>query len=538
MSEPTSSNPGEQPLFEVDHQMGETDELSGVRHSLRTPLNQIIGYCEMLQEDLSDLGQEHLLPDLQKIHTAGGQLVALINEGLAPWKIETGRVDLDSMRLEMRTPLNLIIGYAELSQEMMEDSGNQRITSDLQKITAAAHNLLTMFNSQSFPAQINTTTRNSLPGGSAEATLGRGTTFIRKVDVGGSGNGRILLIDDNEMNRNMLGRRLERLGHKVTEAENGLEGLSMLQTGEYDLILLDVLMPVMNGFETLKQLKADMRLRHLPVIMISAMDEIDAAVNCIEAGAEDYLPKPFNPVLLKARISASLEKKRLRDSEQAHTAELRIEREKSDRLLHCILPKAIAERLKNGETTIADTFDESTVLFADIVDFEQQAKLYPPERMVQLLNDIFSGFDWLVDMHAMERIRTVGDSYMAVAGVPSPRADHSTAAVEVAMEMLRITNRFNSRNGVDFKVRVGVCTGPVMAGIVGRKKFLYYLWGQTVNIARELENTAPAGAIQVNQTIHDLLQEKYVFKAGDKPLIVGKDKVATYFVTGRPVKTA
>lgn len=516
--------------------MGETDELSGVRHSLRTPLNQIIGYCEMLQEDLSDLGQEHLLPDLQKIHTAGGQLLALINEGLAPWKIETGRVDLDSMRLEMRTPLNLIIGYAELSQEMMEDSGNQRITSDLQKITAAAHNLLTMFNSQSFPAQINTTTRKSLPGASAAATLGSGTTFIRKADVAAA-DGRILLIDDNEMNRNMLGRRLERLGYKVTEAENGLDGLTMLKISEFDLILLDVLMPVMNGFETLQQLKSDMELRHLPVIMISAMDEIDAAVNCIEAGAEDYLPKPFNPVLLKARISASLEKKRLRDREQAYTAELRVEREKSDRLLHCILPKAIAERLKNGETTIADTFDEATVLFADIVDFEHLSKQYPPERMVQLLNDIFSGFDWLVDMHAMERIRTVGDSYMAVAGVPSPREDHAQAAVEVAMEMLRITNRFNSRNGVDFKVRVGICTGPVMAGIVGRKKFLYYLWGQTVNIARELENTAPATGIQVNQVIHDSLADKFVFKEG-KTLTVGKDKVATYFVTGRPIKTS
>lgn len=537
MSDSAPNDPGEHPLVEVDHQMGETDVLSGVRHSLRTPLNQIIGYCEMLQEDLSDLGQEHLLPDLQKIHTAGGQLLALINEGLAPWKLETGRVDLDSMRLEMRTPLNLIIGYAELSQEMIEDSGNQRITSDLQKITAAAHNLLTMFNSQSFPAQINTSSRHSMPGGSAEATLGRGTTFIRKSDTAGSGNGRILLIDDNEMNRNMLGRRLERLGHKVTEAENGLEGLSMLQTGDYDLILLDVLMPVMNGFETLSQLKADMRLRHLPVIMISAMDEIDAAVNCIEAGAEDYLPKPFNPVLLKARISASLEKKRLRDSEQAHTAELRIEREKSDRLLHCILPKAIAERLKNGESTIADTFDEATVLFADIVDFEQQAKLYPPERMVQLLNDIFSGFDWLVDMHAMERIRTVGDAYMAVSGVPSPRTDHTQSAVEVAMEMLRITNRFNSRNGVDFKVRVGVCTGPVMAGIVGRKKFLYYLWGPTVNIARELQATSPAGSIQITTAMRDILLDKFVYKDGGKPLTIGKDVVSTSFIVGRPVRS-
>jgi adenylate cyclase len=156
---------------------------------------------------------------------------------------------------------------------------------------------------------------------------------------------------------------------------------------------------------------------------------------------------------------------------------------------------------------------------------------------VQLLNDIFSGFDWLVDMHAMERIRTVGDAYMAVSGVPSPRADHTQSAVEVAMEMLRITNRFNSRNGVDFKVRVGVCTGPVMAGIVGRKKFLYYLWGPTVNIARELQATSPAGSIQITAAMRDILQDKFVYKDGDKPLSVGKDKVSTAFIVGRPVKT-
>ncbi len=153
MSETANNSNAGRSRPEVDHQLGETDILSGVRHSLRTPLNQIIGYCEMLQEDLADLRQENLLPDLQKIRTAGGQLLALINEGLAAWKVEAGRVDLDTMRLEMRMPLNLIIGYAELSKEMVEESTNQRISSDLQKIIGAAHNLLALFNSQSFPAR-------------------------------------------------------------------------------------------------------------------------------------------------------------------------------------------------------------------------------------------------------------------------------------------------------------------------------------------------------------------------------------------------
>lgn len=531
MSEaPNNPNPA-QGSPDIDFQLGETDVLSGVRHSLRTPLNQIIGYTEMLQEDLSDLGQEHLLPDLQKIRTAGGQLLALINEGLAPWKLEAGRIDLDTMRLEMRMPLNLIIGYAELSREMMEESSNQRITSDLQKIIGAAHNLLALFNSQSFPSQIQLVPKKVVLPDDSEVEVNRPVALAQTKTF----QGNILIIDDNEMNRNMLGRRLERIGHKVSEAENGLEGLSMLKNGKFDLVLLDVLMPVMNGFETLQQIKEDVRIKHIPVIMISAMDEVDSAVSCIEAGAEDYLAKPFNPVLLKARISASLEKKFLRDSEQANLLQVQVEREKSDRLLHCILPKAIAERLKNGESTIADTYEEASVLFADIADFQVLSKQYPPERMVQLLNDLFSGFDWLVDMHGMERIRTLGDAYMAVAGIPAPHQDHTKAALDVALEMLRIAKRFNARNGVDFKIRIGVSVGPVMAGIVGRKKFLYYVWGPTVNVARDLELHSHDDAILVDSGIRAKYRDKFLFQDGDFVAVSGKERIASSFLVGKAV---
>lgn len=536
MSDTSSENRPERSQTQVDIQLGETDVLSGVRHNLRTPLNQIIGYSEMLQEDLADLGQENLLPDLQKIRTAGGQLLALINEGLAAWKVEAGRIDLDTMRLEMRMPLNLIIGYAELSREMVEESTNQRIASDLQKIVGAAHNLLALFNSQSFPSQIQVNARKGAP---TEASGEEVTEeFNRPAALAPAKvfHGSILVIDDNEMNRDMLARRLERTGHKVSEAENGLEGLSMLKNGKFDLVLLDVLMPVMNGFETLQQIKEDAKLKHLPIIMISAMDEVDAAVSCIEAGAEDYLPKPFNPILLKARISACLEKKYLRDSEMEHMAQLRVEREKSDRLLHCILPKAIADRLKNGETTIADTFDEATVLFVDIVDFQTLSKQYLPERMVQLLNDLFSGFDWLVDMHGMERIRTLGDAYMAVSGIPAPHPEHGRAALDVALEMLRITKRFNSRNGVDFKVRIGLSSGPVMAGIVGRKKFLYYVWGPTVNIARDLETSSLPDCIHVDSGIRAAFRQKYIFQDSAHVVVAGNDRVSASFLTGKMVK--
>ena len=154
--------------------------------------------------------------------------------------------------------------------------------------------------------------------------------------------GSVLVVDDNEVNRDLLARRLQRQGHAVTVAEDGVQALQLMRSEPFDLVLLDIMMPLMNGYQVLENLKADENLRHIPVIMISAVDDIDSIVRCIELGAEDYLSKPFNPVLLKARISACLEKKRLRDQEQTYLRELALEKEKSERLLLNILPGPIA----------------------------------------------------------------------------------------------------------------------------------------------------------------------------------------------------
>ena len=235
------------------------------------------------------------------------------------------------------------------------------------------------------------------------------------------------------MNRDMLCRRLERLGHTVVEAENGRKALEILESVKVDLVLLDIVMPELDGVQTLEMLKADASHRYTPVIMLSAIDELDSVVRCIEIGAEDYLSKPFNPVLLNARIGACLEKKRLRDQEQAYLEQLRIEREKSERLLLNVLPKSIADRLKQGESTIADSFPNATVLFADLGDFTKLSSQVPATEVVQMLNEIFSKFDWLAELHHLEKIKTIGDCYMAVGGLPlvgGPGAQVMVAAVD------------------------------------------------------------------------------------------------------------
>jgi class 3 adenylate cyclase len=434
--------------------------------------------------------------------------------------------------------LNLIIGYSELCQEDASEEKHGTFSSDLKRISGAAKTLLGFLNDTGFLQPLITgSTRHrvlvEIPVPTKEGT----SMFFRatgeSVAVEPALVGSVLVVDDNEINRDMLCRRLERQGHKVVEAENGRNALEILEKVKVDVVLLDILMPELDGLQTLELLKANPVHRYTPVIMLSALDELDSVVRCIENGAEDYLPKPFNPVLLNARINACLEKKRLRDQEQAYLEQLRVEREKSERLLLNVLPKSIADRLKQGETTIADNFPDVTVLFADLVDFTQLASQMPAGELVCSLNEIFSKFDWLAELHHLEKIKTIGDAYMVVGGVPTPRNDHAEAVAEIALDMQKVVRRVSSGEGIDFAVRVGISSGPVIAGIIGSKKFIYDLWGDTVNIAFRMQSLGESGQIQVSESTYGLLKDKYEFEQRGEIEVKGKGKMTTYFLTGR-----
>jgi len=507
--------------------------LSNVRHSLRTPLNQIIGYSEMLQEELLDEKEALDATDLQKIHHAGAQLLALINDQLATAKVKSGQLDLETLRRDGRTLLNLIIGYSELCEEEWSEHGQDRFREDLERIRLASRNLLKLLSDEAMLQpllEVAPTSTDTTIIAVDRAPTARGT-------VAASGPpplvGKLLVVDDSEMNRDMLSRRLERQGHSVLLAEDGRRAIDLLKTNRVDVILLDILMPEMDGLETLGRIKLDDAVRETPVIMLSALDELDAVVSCIERGADDYLQKPFNPVLLTARINACLEKKRLRDQERAFFEELQVEREKSERLLRNILPVSIAERLKSGETTIADDFGDVTVLFADLVEFTRLASTVPAPELVQLLNEIFSQFDWLVELHGLEKIKTIGDAYMAVGGLPVPRADHADAVAEMAFDMLKVVARVRPPGDIRINLRVGISTGPVVAGIIGSKKFIYDLWGDTVNIASRMESHGEIGRIHVAETTYDRLKDSYLFEERGEVEIKGKGSMPTFFLKAK-----
>ncbi len=356
----------------------------------------------------------------------------------------------------------------------------------------------------------------------------------------------ILVADDSDALRVAMLGMFRALGYRnVSQAVDGQAALDLLRQREFDLLVLDIEMPRLDGFGVLEALKKDPLRRHLPVIVASGLDEIEAVVRCIELGAEDFLPKPVNSVLLRARVSASLERKRLRDLERLRLIELQqekqfleIEKEKSERLLLNILPKAMAERLKQGQRTIAAHYESVTVLFADIVDFTALANRSDPEVLVSMLNDLFSRFDRLTDQHGLEKIKTIGDSYFVAGGLPEPRPDHAEAVAQMALDMLAAVTDLNGELGTSLSIRIGMNTGPVVAGVIGRKKFTYDLWGATVNLAARMQSSGLPNRVHVPASTRELLRGKFDLTERGTVVCKGVGEVRTYILEGRKKEKA
>lgn len=231
-------------------------------------------------------------------------------------------------------------------------------------------------------------------------------------------------------------------------------------------------------------------------------------------------------------VSAYLYDK-LKISELKANYELKIAREKSEKLLLNILPASIAEQLKHRPDTIADSFDKVAVLFADIVGFTELATRISPIELVDLLNQIFSIFDKLAEKHQLEKIKTIGDAYLVVSGLPVPRQDYMEAIANMALDMQEAIKLFNAETGQTFRMRIGISSGPVVAGVIGLKKFVYDLWGDTVNTASRLESHGIPDYIQVCNTTYECLKQEYLLLERGKIQIKGKGEMLTYLLTGK-----
>jgi PAS domain S-box-containing protein len=475
-------------------------------------------------------------------------------------------------------------------------------------------------------------------------------------------------VDDDRNNLRVLSGLLRQEGYQIRQAINGHLAIQTAQIKPPNLILLDVMMPELDGYEVCNRLKQDVATCHIPIIFISALDNLTHKSKAFLAGGSDYITKPFqaeevlmrvknqltiyyqqeqlrqqnqqllqeihrrqaaeekyrsifehasegifqtsldggylsaNPALAQIygyqspeeliqqviniqdqlyvqphrrdEIQAYLQQHqhitevesevyrkdgstiwiseniRVVYSEDGHPRyyegtvqdisarrraeqEVRQQRIRAERLLHNILPYKIAQKLQQQEQSIADYFDSVTVLFADLVNFTLASSAMTPDGLVKLLSAIFSEFDQLVDRYQLEKIKTIGDEYMVAAGLPIPREDHVVAIAHLALDMQAAIQKFQGWQGDPFQLRIGIHTGPVVAGVIGTKKFAYDLWGDTVNVASRMESTGEANRIQVTtETYHQLQHEFYLSERGVIS-VKGKGDLRTYWLEGR-----
>ena len=291
--------------------------------------------------------------------------------------------------------------------------------------------------------------------------------------------GHLLVVDDNKVNRLLLSRSLEQQGHSVETAENGRQALEMLRSKPFDLVLLDIQMPEIDGYEVLNQLTSDLHLRDIAVIMTSALDELDSVVKCIEMGAEDYLTKPVNPVLLRARIGASLEKKRLRDQQRE--------------LIRKFATAEVADDLETSGFSLGGKYVEATAMFSDIRSFTTIAEAQSPAETIELLNTYYTLMFEAISGHGGIVNQIVGDGLMAIFGAPFAQEGHCEMAVRAALEMIEMIDLFNYERETEGKLKIrigiGVASGQVIAGYTGTvHRATYTCVGDTVNLAARLES--------------------------------------------------
>jgi len=508
-----------------------------------------MGYAEILMDDAVQANRGQLIDDLQRILDASRTLHRLILSLLDPATIHKADDDADmaeyrrTLRHDLRTPINAIKGYGEMLREDAADGGAETWVADLDKLLGEATLLLdridglVTFSRGDAPQSDGTdpaVNEIAAPAKMVESLLKAVRPITAKeADLAAVQPSRILVVDDNASNRDLLTRRLQRQGHTVLRAEDGASALALVEKEVLDLVLLDLMMPGISGYDVLALLKGDPRFREIPVIMISALSELDSIVRCIEAGADDYLAKPFDPTLLRARVSSSLEKKHLRDRERKMVEALRIEKERSEQLLLNILPQAIVTRLNGGETVIADQLSNVTILFADLVGFTKLSSRLSAGDLVRLLNGLFSEFDRLALDLGVEKIKTVGDAYMVAGGLPEPRADHAHAVADMALAMVGTVERMNRELPMPLQMRIGIHSGDVVAGVIGTHKFVYDIWGDAVNIASRMESHSLPNRIQISAATRGHLQKRFRLERHGSVDIKGKGPMETYFLLGR-----
>ena len=477
-------------------------------------INSVKTHCAALKNDETLSDTDGSIDDITRVETSCDLLtnsLTDISTAKFPDTENISSASISKLKHDLRTPLNAIIGYTELYSERLDELQKVGQKIHCTEILSAANSLLEHTESLCdllINGEPNQTKETAVTGADISTHLQR----ISERNEASSNIGRVLIVDDIEENRDLLSRYLKPVGHEVSLASTGIMALDMVAQAQFDIILLDIIMPDMNGLEVLEALKADDQHRQIPIIVISGLSQIDAVASCIAAGAEDYLTKPFNQVLLKARISSCLQKKKWADKERSYLKEIETEKNRSDAILDAILPMPIIQRLKSSNDPIADRIENVSILFADVVGFTPAAETMSPEKLLKRLDVMFSGFDELTHQYGIEKIKTIGDAYMAACGAPLAVPDSTDRILDFAIAILNLMQQIELSADA-FKLRIGIHSGPVIAGLVGRRRYVYDLWGETVNLASRLESNGIVNKICVSDTIVKSASSRFEFQS-------------------------
>lgn len=504
--------------------------LAHVRHELRTPINGILGYGEMVLEEADD---PEIARDTERILDAGRRLLSMVDEVVDP---ASAGVNLDDggaleafgarIRADLRTPVNAVIGYSEMLLEAAEEKARDDLAGDLERIRDAANRLLALSEDIVKVAALG-------PDGEAvlDGSLGRTSTLTREVmakvrpmdgERGGlrvDGEGRVLVVDDNSVNRDLLARGLARAGYMVATAEDGAGALDHLAEQSFDVVLLDLIMPGMDGLETLRRIRDEDRLADVPVIMLSSLDEVDSVVHCIELGAEEYLVKPVPTPILEARIAANVELKQMRSLGRRYHERIRADEAFIERLLAGAFPSRLAERFRAGDIDVQERFAETTALCCLFAGGASPAtdlsSAYPV--LERLANE--GGIDMCVWRPGR---------FLAVAGAAGG-GGHAQLMADLALSMVD-----EESSGLSpLRPRVGLHTGPAAGGILGRDRFGFDLWGEAVELAEGLARKAPEAGIALSPTTHGILRDTYRLDGLGIAELSGRGQMRVYSLRGR-----
>jgi DNA-binding response OmpR family regulator len=464
----------------------EADRTVAVAQTLRelsAPAEALLRRVRRLAGQSSIDAPARFLTAIEHLQKRGEQLLEHVNRGLSPTLVRTeGSLPTDkTFRHDLRGHAAAIIGVCDLWQKKGATLPPV-ILAELQRVHEAASQIVSLLDRLSSLLSLSTA------GCSPSPLLLEAQRYFEQLSVARE-SGRLLVVDDNSLNREQLREVLVQHGHEVIEASDGCMALDLLAERPVDLILLDVQMPRLSGFEVLERLKADSAWQHIPVIMISALDQLDNVVNCIARGAEDYLIRPCNELLLRARVGACLEKKRLRDREMMHIQRI-------DELLHALFPDELVDELKETQTIRARRHDKVAVSFLDIVGFTAfcDAHRERPEEVIDLLQRQVLAFEETTRRHGVQKIKTIGDAFMTTAGLLRHADNPVLTLLRCAVDLVEA-----ARTGpAGWQVRIGIHVGPVVAGILGQSQYSFDLWGATVNLAARMESYGHPGTITLS----------------------------------------